>query len=112
MRYLMPKSEELMPVGRRFFQADIKGPGTLDAIIKANVSSSLQGVITALHVDRNDMLRTGEIIAEVNAGELKAQLNASLASQEAARKVVEAAHADGRRAEATLANARSTLARQ
>lgn len=112
MRYLMPKSEELMPVGRSFFQADIKGPGTLDATIKANVSSSLQGVITALHVDRNDMLRKGEIIAEVNAGELKAQLNASLASQEAARKAVEAAHADGRRAEATLANARSTFARQ
>jgi len=112
MRYLMPKSEELMPVGRSFFQADIKGPGTLDAINKANVSSSLQGVITALHVDRNDMLRKGEIIAEVNAGELKAQLSASLASQEAARKAVEASHADSRRAEATLANARSTLARQ
>ncbi|MGV2064495.1 efflux RND transporter periplasmic adaptor subunit [Agrobacterium sp. 22-226-1] len=112
MRYLMPRSAEVMPVGRSFFQADINGPGTLDAINKANVSSSLQGVITALHVDRNDTLRKGEIIAEVNAEELKAQLSVSIASQEAARKAVEASHADSRRAEATLANARSALARQ
>jgi HlyD family secretion protein len=111
-RYLVPKPAELMPVAPAFFQAKIKGPGTLDAINKANVSSSLQGVITALNVDRNDVLRKGDIIAEISADELKAQLSVSRASQEAARKVVEAAYADSRRAEATLANARSTLARQ
>jgi HlyD family secretion protein len=112
IRYLVPKPAELMSVGPSFFQAEIKGPGTLDAINKANVSSSLQGVITALHVDRNDVLRRGEIIAEINADELRAQLDASRASQEAARKVVEASYADSRRAEVTLLNARSTLARQ
>jgi|GEM_PF-152100 len=112
IRYLVPKPAELMSVGLSFFQAEIKGPGTLDAINKANVSSSLQGVITALHVDRNDVLRKGDIIAEISADELKAQLSVSRASQEAARKAVEASYADSRRAEATLANARSTLARQ
>lgn len=112
MRYIVPKPAELIPVSRGFFQAEITGPGTLDAISKADVSSSLQGSITALHVDRNDMVHKGEIIAEVNANDLKAQLDASIASQEAAHKTVEAARADSRRAEATLANARSTLARQ
>lgn len=112
IRYLVPKPAELMPAGQGFFQAELKGPGTLDAINKANVSSSLQGVITALHVDRNDVLRKGEIIAEISADELKAQLSVSRASQEAARKAVEASYADSRRAEATLANARSTLARE
>ncbi|WP_081952933.1 efflux RND transporter periplasmic adaptor subunit [Rhizobium sp. YS-1r] len=111
-RYMVAKPVELMSASRGFFQAEITGPGTLDAIDKAGVSSSLQGVITALYVDRNDVVAKGEIIAEVNAQDLKAQLNASIASQEAARKAVEAAYADSRRAEATLANARSTLVRQ
>lgn len=112
IRYLVPKPAELMSVGPDFFQAEIKGPGTLDAINKAKVSSSLQGVITALHVDRNDVLRRGEIIAEISAEDLRAQLGVARASQEAARKAVEASYADSRRAEATLANARSTLARE
>ncbi|MFK0332796.1 efflux RND transporter periplasmic adaptor subunit [Rhizobium sp. NPDC090275] len=112
VRYLVPKPAELMPVGQSFFQAEIKGPGTLDAINKANVSSSLQGVITALRVDRNDVLRKGDIIAEISADDLRAQLGIARASQEAARKTVDATHADSRRAEATLSNARSTLARQ
>ncbi|WP_185969924.1 efflux RND transporter periplasmic adaptor subunit [Rhizobium straminoryzae] len=112
IRYLVPKPAKLMPVGTGFFQAELKGPGTLDAINKANVSSSLQGVITALHVDRNDVLRKGEIIAEISADDLRAQIGVARASQEAARKAVEAAYADSRRAEATLANARSTLARE
>lgn len=112
IRYLVPKPAELMSVGPDFFQAEIKGPGTLDAINKAKVSSSLQGVITALHVDRNDVLRRGEIIAEISAEDLRAQLGVARASQEATRKAVEASQADSRRAEATLANSRSTLARQ
>jgi HlyD family secretion protein len=112
IRYLVPRPAELMSVGPGSFQAEIKGPGTLGAINKANVSSSLQGVITALHVDRNDVLRKGEIIAEISADDLRAQLGVARASQEAARKAVEASHADARRAEATFANARSTLARQ
>lgn len=112
IRYLVPKPAEVMPVTTGFFQAEVKGPGTLDAINKADVSSSLQGVITALHVDRNDILRKGQLIAEVGADDLRAQLGVARASQEAARKAVEASFADSRRAEATLVNARSTLARQ
>ncbi|WP_418137819.1 efflux RND transporter periplasmic adaptor subunit [Agrobacterium sp. El2ro-1b] len=112
IRYLVPKPAELMSVGPDFFQAEIKGPGTLDAINKAKVSSSLQGVITTLYVDRNDVLRKGDIIAEISADDLRAQLGVARASQEATRKAVEASQADSRRAEATLANARSTLARQ
>jgi HlyD family secretion protein len=112
IRYLVPKPEELMPVGLSPFHAEITGPGTLDAINKANVSSSLQGVITSLRVDRNDVLRKGQVIAEISADDLRAELDASRASQQAARKAVETLYADSRRAEATLANARSTLARQ
>lgn len=111
-RYLVPEPVELVLARRGVFQPDITGPGTLDAISKANVSSSVQGVITSLYVDRNDPVRKGAIIAEVNAQDLAAQLDASIASQTAASRAVEAADADIRRAEATLANARATLARQ
>lgn len=112
LRYLVPRPAEVLPVHPGAFRAEITGPGTLDAIDKASVSSSLQGVITALPVERNDVVSRGEVLAAVNAADLRAQLRAAIASQEAAARAVEAAHAETRRADATLANARQTLVRQ
>lgn len=112
LRYAVPRPVDLIEVYQGVLEPTIAGPGTLDAINKASVSASIQGLITALHVDQNDVVHAGDVLAEVNARDLKAQLDASIASLEAARKAVEVAQADQRRAEATLANARSTLARQ
>ncbi len=111
-RYLLPRSAAVLTVGRGAFRPEITGPGSLDALDKAAVSSSLQGVITVLNVDRNDPVRAGQILAEVNAQDLRAEVRAAESSLEAARKAVEAARSDRAHAEAVLANARATLQRQ
>lgn len=112
MRYLLPHPVELATVTLGPFQPELSGPGVLDALSKANVGSSLQGVITKLAVERNDRVSKGDPVAEIAADDLRADLDAAKAAREAARQSVEAAVSDVRRMEATAENARATLARQ
>lgn len=111
-RYFVPRPVELATVAAGMFRPELSGPGVLDALSKANVGSSLQGVITTLAVDRNDSVAKGDLVAEIAAEDLRASLGSAQASREAARQTVEAAASDVIRMEATLENARATLARQ
>ncbi|MBB4104442.1 efflux RND transporter periplasmic adaptor subunit [Allorhizobium borbori] len=112
LRYAVPHTVDLLTVTSSRFQPELSGPGVLDATVRANVGSSLQGIVTALPFDRNDVVTTGDVIAEIGAHDLSAGRDAALASREAARKAVEATAADVTRMQATLENARRTLARQ
>lgn len=112
LRYAVPRTVDLHRVVSARFKPELSGPGVLDATIRANVGSSFQGVISALPVDRNDVVNKGDLIAEIGAADLKAGHDSALASRQAARKAVEATAADVTRMRATLENARQTLARQ
>lgn len=112
MRYLAPRPVDVVTVAPGPFRPELSGPGVLDALSKANVGSSLQGVITKLAVERNDWVSKGDLVAEIAADDLRADLEAAKAAREAARQSVEAAASDVRRMEATVENARATLARQ
>lgn len=111
-RYFVPRQIELMTVAPGSFQAELSGPGTLDALSKANVGTSLQGVITRLTVERNDRVAKGDLVAEIAADDLRASLASAQASREAARQNAEAAASDVTRMQAAAENARSTYARQ
>ncbi len=111
-RYFVPRQVELVAVAPGPFQAELSGPGTLDALSKANVGTSLQGVITKLAVERNDRVAKGDLVAEIAADDLRANLASAQASREAARQNAEAAASDVTRMEAAAENARSTYARQ
>ena len=107
-----PRPAELMRVVPGAFERELRGPGTLDAIHKARVSASIQGVLTQVRVDIGDEVRAGEVVAELAADDLKAQHTAAVASHKAAVKAVLLAEADRRKAEAARANARLVLDRQ
>lgn len=111
-RYFLPREVELVAVAPGPFQAELSGPGTLDALSKANIGTSLQGVITRLAVERNDCVARGDLVAEIAADDLRANLASAQASREAARQSAEAAASDVTRMEAAAENARSTYARQ
>lgn len=111
-RYFLPRQVELTTVAPGLFQAELSGPGTFDALSKANVGTSLQGVITRLAVERNDRVARGDLVAEIAADDLRANLASAQASREAARQSAEAAASDVTRMEAAAENARSTYARQ
>lgn len=112
IRYFVPRTVDLVTLAPGFFQPELSGPGVLDATSLANVGASIQGAITRLSVERNDIVAKGDLVAEISALDLKAALASTLASREAAGKAVEAAKSDVARVEATLENARSNLVRQ
>lgn len=112
IRYFVPRTVDLVTLAPGFFQPELSGPGVLDATSLANVGASIQGAITRLSVERNDIVAKGDLVAEISALDLKAALDATLASSKAARKAVEAAKSDVVRVEAAVENARTNLARQ
>lgn len=111
-RYGVPRPATLLTVEPTSLARELRAPGMLDALDRASVSASIQGVVEILHVDVGDRVKAGDPIAELRSDDLKAQVMASQASHSAARTAVILAQAERRRAEATRANARSTLDRQ
>ncbi|MDI4666405.1 efflux RND transporter periplasmic adaptor subunit [Xanthobacter autotrophicus] len=111
-RYGMPRATQAEVVRAGPFESVLSGPGILDALRKASVSASIQGVITTLTVDVGDTLRSGDVVAQLQSADLRAEREALLASHEAARKAVALAEAEVRKANAARNNAQSVLGRR
>ncbi|WP_119308014.1 efflux RND transporter periplasmic adaptor subunit [Cohaesibacter haloalkalitolerans] len=94
------------------FQPEITGPGTLDATRKASISSTVQARLLHLAVEENDSVREGELLAELDDAEAKAQLASLEASVEASRQAVVMVKAELQQAQVGLANARAEFGRQ
>lgn len=78
--------------------------GTLQPTNKANIGSELSGTVARVHVDVNDRVRKGQVLAELDTSRLRDQVARSRASLEVAR-------ANLRQSEATAAEARGNLRR-
>ncbi|WP_431202178.1 efflux RND transporter periplasmic adaptor subunit [Bradyrhizobium betae] len=111
-RYLYPHAVEGTAVVRSTLALSVNGPGTLDAINKIVVSSRSQGRLTEITVDRNDTITAGQILARIESYDLRHQLAAAQASEQAAIRAIEVAKASRTRADATLVNARTNYERQ
>lgn len=73
-------------VTRADVQVTVSATGTVEPTDLVEVSSELSGTITAVHVDFNDRVEVGTLLADLDTARLKAQLavqQASLASAEA-----------------------------
>lgn len=112
LRYMMPRDVERYVVSREVLVVERKGPGTLDANSRTTVSAKIQGRLIALHVDRNDLVKANDVIAEIASEELRQQLQSSLATQEAARLAVLQARSGESRVRAGAENARQAFERQ
>ncbi|MBO0906074.1 efflux RND transporter periplasmic adaptor subunit [Jiella sonneratiae] len=112
LRYLVPHPAKGEVVHPGTLVVDRRGPGTLDAIDKSTVGATIQGRIAGIGVDRGDKVAKGDVVAELEAGDLKNQLAVSKAAAAAASAAVEKARVDRQRRRATLDNARQTHARQ
>lgn len=111
-RYLVLRAERQFIAEPVDLAIELNGPATLDATRTSLISSRLQGVIAAMHVDRNDRVQRGDVIAELVTDDLKSELAAAQASAEAARTAVDLAVADRAHARAALENARQNFERQ
>lgn len=94
------------------FAVERLAPGVLEATRHARVAASQPGRLARVCVAQNDSVAKGDLLAEIDATELRAEIDALLASEEAARQGLRAARADLARAEAELADAEAALRRQ
>jgi HlyD family secretion protein len=81
----------------------VTATGTLQPINQVDVGSELSGLVREVHVDFNDVVRKGQVIARLDTTRLNAQVLQSEAALEAAAARVEQAKASRLEADAQLA---------
>lgn len=96
-------SYRTQPVIRGALTVTVTATGTIEPLNVVEVSSELSGTLTAVHVDFNDRIEAGEVLAELDTTKLAAQLEVQRAAQAAASAQLASA-------KATLGEARDSFA--
>ena len=85
--------------------AEVMGTGTLEARVKTTISPRIQERLAEVLVDQNDMVKTGQLLARLDDGELKMQVEVAEATRVAARASLERVKTDEARAVAVAKQA-------
>jgi HlyD family secretion protein len=80
--------------------AEVMGTGTLEARVKTTISPRIQERLAEVLVDQNDPVEAGQLLARLDDGELKQQVEVSTAALSAARATAERVRVDEARAQA------------
>jgi HlyD family secretion protein len=86
--------------------AEVMGTGTLEARVKTTISPRLQERLAEVLVDQNDAVKAGQLLARLDDGELKMQVEVAEAARGAARASLERVKTDEARALAVDKQAR------
>lgn len=92
-------------------QGQVKGPGTVQSKVPVAVSTKITGIVEKLYADQGDRVQKGQLLAELDAAELKAKKSASLAARHRAQRELGRAQADAFKAQANLELAQSNYRR-
>jgi HlyD family secretion protein len=79
-------SYETVPAVRADLVVTVTATGKIQPTTQVDVSSELSGVVRGVNVDNNSLVKKGDVLAELDTGRLKAQLDraaATVASAEA-----------------------------
>lgn len=80
--------------------AEVMGTGTLAARVKVALSPKIQGRLVEVLADQNDTVRAGQLLARLDDGELRQQVEIARAALLSARATVDRVRADRDRADA------------
>jgi HlyD family secretion protein len=86
--------------------AEVMGTGTLEARIKTTISPRIHERLAEVLVDQNDAVKTGQLLARLDDGELKMLVEVAEAARVAARASLERVKTDEARALAVVKLAR------
>lgn len=92
-------------------QGKVEGPGTVQSRVPVTVSPKITGILEKLYADQGDRVQKGQLLAELDAIELRARENAARAAMSRARRDLGRAQADMGKAQANLGLARSNYQR-
>ena len=80
--------------------AEVMGTGTLAARVKVALGPKIQGRLVEVLVDQNDSVRAGQLLARLDDGELRQQVEMARAALASARATADRVRADQARADA------------
>ena len=92
-------------------QGRVHGPGTVQCKVPVTVSPKIAGILEKLYADQGDRVRKGQLLAELDALELKARAAAAHAARSRAQRDLARSQADLVKAQANLGLARSNYQR-
>lgn len=85
---------------------EVVGTGTLEAHVKASISPKIQGRVVSIAVDQSDTIRAGQVLVQLDDGELREMVEVAAANLGAAEASVERVKADRERVLAIAKQAR------
>ncbi len=110
-QFVRPVEVRIAPV-----QTDVReqvfGLGTVGARVASNVGFKVAGVLVDLTADHGDHVRSGAVLARLDARDVEAQLVAARAGVSQAEANIGKARADEESAQANLTNAQAVSARR
>ena len=98
--YVVPRTAAWHAVQARPMSLEINGPGLLDAINRVVVTSRIQGFLKSIEVDRNDVVKRGQVLARLESVDLQNQLATAEAQASAAALGITGSESERARAKA------------
>jgi HlyD family secretion protein len=92
-------------------QGKVHGPGTVQSKVPVTVSAKITGILEELYADQGDRVEKGQLLAKLDAAELRARELAAHAAKNRAQRDLARAQADTVKAQANLGLARSNYQR-
>jgi len=89
----------------------VHGPGTVQSKVPVTVSAKITGVLEKLYADQGERVKKGQLLAELDAIELRAREMAAQAGKNRAQRDLARAQADMIKAQANLGLAQSNYQR-
>ena len=84
-----PTAVEILPVRTGSLAREITVAGVLSPVRTVGVNAQLGGALNSVRVEEGDLVRAGQVLAEVDSRELAAQLRSAQASLELAKSTAE-----------------------
>ena len=109
--FFSPITVSVAPVESNVRQ-QVFGLGTIGAQVQSYVGFKVTGVLVALGADQGDRVRAGQMLAQLDARDMEAQVAVARAAVAQARASLEKAKADVESATANLSNAKAIADRR
>ena len=92
-------------------QGKVHGPGTVQSKVPVTVSAKITGILEKLYADQGEMVQKGQLLAELDAVELRAREMAAQAAKNRAQRDLARSQADMTKSQANLGLAQSNYQR-
>lgn len=82
---MKPREVMVAPVTKRHVDAEVQGSGTVTVNVLANIGAKITGRIKQVLVDERDLVRIGQIVADMEDTDLRREVDRARAALEAGR---------------------------